>query len=214
MKSNTLSKIIIMCFLSLVASVSAVAIPELIPGLFVPSWNVVIEPGQEDKIVVNGTVQQVDAYMEDNYPGWSARWANFTSKSAPSKRATAAHPPRPDSNMMKVKSVMCNHPLPGCLTGAISGGIDYLRKIRKGRHPRNGPGPRNCGKVSCSDDAAIFWCNDTDQPKILDSFSDIALGAEVVVYLCGTDGYDVMVSGQAFLFGDYSVIVGRENCDD
>ncbi|KAG5975219.1 hypothetical protein E4U58_001623 [Claviceps cyperi] len=44
-----------------IASVSAVAIPEPITGLFVPSWNVAIEPGQEDKIVVNGTVQQVDA---------------------------------------------------------------------------------------------------------------------------------------------------------
>ncbi|KAG6263723.1 hypothetical protein E4U48_006551 [Claviceps purpurea] len=215
MKSNTLSKIIVMClkfFLPLVASVSAVAISEPIPGLFVPSWNVAIEPGQEDIIVVNGTVQQVDAYMEANYPGWSAKWANFTSKSAPAKRATAAHPTRPD--MIKVKSVMCDRPLQGCVTGAILGGIDDLRKIKKSRHPRSGPGPRNCAKVSCSSNAAIFWCNDTDQPKILDSFSDIALGAEVVVYSCGTDGYDLEVAGQAFMFGDYSVIVGQRKCDD
>ncbi|KAG6053608.1 hypothetical protein E4U33_000172 [Claviceps sp. LM78 group G4] len=125
---------------------SAVTIPDPITDLFVPSWNVAIEPGQEEMIVVNGTVQQVDAYMEANYPGWSAKWANFTS--------------------------------------------------------------------NCSDDSAIFWCNDTDQPKILDSFSDIALGAEIVAYQCGMNGYDLTVSGQAFLFGDYSVIVGQSNCDD
>ncbi|KAG6108416.1 hypothetical protein E4U14_003663 [Claviceps sp. LM454 group G7] len=216
MKSNTLPKIIILYFLSLVASVSAVAIPESITGLFVPSWNVAIEPGQEVEIVVNGTVQQVDAYMEANYPGWSAKWANFTSnsKSAPAKRTPGTRPVSPRPELMKVKSIMCEAPLPACLTGAIRGGIDYLRKIRKGRHPRNGPGPRNCGKVSCSDDSAIFWCNDTDQPKILDSFSDIALGAEIVTYWCGMDGYDTTVAGQAFLFGDYSVIVGQSNCDD
>ncbi|KAG6052497.1 hypothetical protein E4U32_008289 [Claviceps aff. humidiphila group G2b] len=157
-----------------------------------------IEPGQEEMIVVNGTVQQVNAYMEANYPGWSAKWANFTSKSAPAKRATAARPIGPE--LMKVKSVMCHRPLFPCLTGSVVGGIDYLRKIRKGRHPRNGPGPRSCGR--------------TDQTKILDSFSDIALGAEIVVYDCGLDGHYVSVSGQAFLFGDYSVIVGRSNCDD
>ncbi|KAG6146040.1 hypothetical protein E4U37_000545 [Claviceps purpurea] len=150
--------------------------------------------------------------MEANYPGWSAKWANFTSKSAPAKRATAARPIKPE--MMKVKSVMCDQPLPPCLTGTLNGGIDYLRKIRKGRHPRNGPGPRNCGRVSCSENTAIFWCNDTDQTKILDSFSDIALGAEIVVYRCAMDGYDATVSGQAFLFGDYSVIVGYSKCDD
>ncbi|KAG5933115.1 hypothetical protein E4U59_007059, partial [Claviceps monticola] len=164
------------------ASGSAVGIREPTTGLFVPSWDVAIEPGQEDKIVVNGTVQQVDAYMESNYPGWSAKWANFTSKSAPAKRVTAARPTRPD--MMNVKSIMCDHPLPGCFTRAIFGGINYLRKIKK----------------------TIIWCNDTDQPKVLDSFSDIALGAEVVVYTCSADGYDIEVSGQAFLFGDYSVI--------
>ncbi|KAG6110995.1 hypothetical protein E4U13_005118 [Claviceps humidiphila] len=214
MKSNTLSMIIILYFLSLLASVSAVAIPESITDLFVPSWNVAIEPGQEVEIVVNGTVQQVDAYMEANYPGWSAKWANFTSKSAPAKRAPSTRPVSSRPELMKVKSIMCEAPLPACLTGAILGGIDYLRKIRKGRHPRNGPGPRNCGKVSCSDNSAIFWCNDTDQPKILDSFSDIALGAEIVAYQCGMNGYDTTVSGQVFLFGDYSVIVGQSNCDD
>ncbi|KAG5915773.1 hypothetical protein E4U61_004279 [Claviceps capensis] len=165
-----------------------------------------------NKIVVNGTVQQVDAYMEAGYPGWSAKWANFTSKSAPAKRVTAARPTRPD--MMNVKSVMCAHPLPGCFTGAIFGAINYLRKMKKSRHPRSGPGPRNCAKASCSRSSTILWCNDTDQPKILDSFSDIALGAEIVVYSCATGGIDFEVSGQAFFFGDDSVIVGRADCDD
>ncbi|KAG6042324.1 hypothetical protein E4U39_006100 [Claviceps sp. Clav50 group G5] len=49
-----------------------------------------IKTGQEDKIVINGTIQQVDAYMEAHYPGWSATVANFTySHSASANRAPA-----------------------------------------------------------------------------------------------------------------------------
>ncbi|KAG6178600.1 hypothetical protein E4U36_006281 [Claviceps purpurea] len=38
--------------------------PRLASSDFIPSWDVAIETGQEDKIVVNGTIQQVDTYME------------------------------------------------------------------------------------------------------------------------------------------------------
>ncbi|KAG5927948.1 hypothetical protein E4U60_007906 [Claviceps pazoutovae] len=53
-------------FLALGASVSALVVLEPTTGPFVPSWDATIEPGQDDsdKIVVNGTIQQVDAYME------------------------------------------------------------------------------------------------------------------------------------------------------
>ncbi|KAG5937980.1 hypothetical protein E4U60_001584 [Claviceps pazoutovae] len=91
---STLSTIL---FLALGASVSALVVLEPTTGLFVPSWDVAIEPGQDDsdKIVVNGTIQQVDAYMEARYPGWSAKMANFTSsRLAPAKRAPDwRHPP-------------------------------------------------------------------------------------------------------------------------
>ncbi|KAG5915873.1 hypothetical protein E4U61_004179 [Claviceps capensis] len=68
-----------MGFLELGASVSAryisesaipeSAIPEPTIDLSIPSWDVAIEPGQKDTIVVNGTIQQVDSYMEAHYPG-------------------------------------------------------------------------------------------------------------------------------------------------
>ncbi|KAG6117287.1 hypothetical protein E4U13_001212 [Claviceps humidiphila] len=62
--------------------------PAPVSTLFVPSWHLAIDPDQEDKIVVNGTIQQIDAYMEAHYPGRSAKLANFTySHSAPAKRA-------------------------------------------------------------------------------------------------------------------------------
>ncbi|KAG5915869.1 hypothetical protein E4U61_004175 [Claviceps capensis] len=62
-----------MCFLALLAlgaSVSPRAISEPITHRFVPVWGVAIEPGQDlwkDTILVNGTIQQVDIYMEAHY---------------------------------------------------------------------------------------------------------------------------------------------------
>ncbi|KAG6039284.1 hypothetical protein E4U39_007798 [Claviceps sp. Clav50 group G5] len=140
MKSMALFRFASSCFLALWASVSAL-VPEPMTGLFVPFWHVDLESGQDDsdKIVVNGTIQQVDAYMEAHYPGWSAKLANFTSShSAPAKRA-------PD--WRKVKAVKCNRLLDRGSTSAILEGINYLRSISKDRHPRNGPGPRSCDKT-------------------------------------------------------------------
>ncbi|KAG6109696.1 hypothetical protein E4U31_006652 [Claviceps sp. LM219 group G6] len=229
MKSNTLSTV--MCFLALGASVSASAIPipEPIPipttDLFVPSWDVAVEPGQEDMIVVNGTIQQVDAYMEAHYPGWSAKLANLTaSQSAPAKQAPSTRGLGP----FNISSVICNQPLHRASTRAILKGIDHLRTISKDRRPRNGPGPRSCGKVSCSDDGAIVVCNDvrcfdddeddgwchySDKFTTLERFPDLAFGAQNVVNQCAQGGSRQMVSGKAYFSGDYSVIAGQWSCD-
>lgn len=40
----------------------------------------------------------------------------------------------------------------------IQDGIKYLRGVTG--KPSMGPGPGNCGRVSCSWNAAIYWCND------------------------------------------------------
>ncbi|KAG6021795.1 hypothetical protein E4U19_005460 [Claviceps sp. Clav32 group G5] len=240
MKSNTLSTM--MCFLALGTSISARAIPEngipengipesesAIPepttDLFVPSWDVAIEPGQDETIVVNGTIQQVDSYMEAHYPGWSAKLANLTaSHSAPAKQAPGTRLPGP----FNISSVICNQPLQRASTRAFLGAIDHLRTISKDRRPRNGPGPRLCGKVSCSDDGAIVvcndvrcfdeheddaWCNYSDKFTTLERFSDLAFGAETVVNQCAQGGNRPMVSGKTYFSGDYSVIVGRWSCD-
>ncbi|CCE28806.1 uncharacterized protein CPUR_02495 [Claviceps purpurea 20.1] len=149
MKSMAFFRFAISCFLARWALVSALVVSEPTTGVFVPSWDVAIEPGQDNKIVVNGTIQQVDSYMEAHYPGWSAKMANFpSSHSAPAKRA-------PD--WRKLKDFNCNRLLHRGSTRAIVDGINYLRSISKDRHPRNGPGPRSCGMVSCSWDAVIVW---------------------------------------------------------
>lgn len=44
----------------------------------------------------------------------------------------------------------------------VQQGISYLGAIPG--TPTNGPGPGSCGKVSCSYNAAIYWCNDASVP--------------------------------------------------
>ncbi|KAH8898684.1 hypothetical protein GQ53DRAFT_777319 [Thozetella sp. PMI_491] len=58
-------------------------------------------------------------------------------------------------------------------------GISYLRGV--GGQPTNGPGPGNCGRVSCSYNSAIWWCNDNTDTFSLPSYSTIADCAQWVV---------------------------------
>ncbi|KAG6296495.1 hypothetical protein E4U09_001727 [Claviceps aff. purpurea] len=118
--------------------------------------------------------------------------ANFpSSHSAPAKRA-------PD--WRNLKDFNCNRLLHRGSTRAIVDGINYLRSISKDRHPRNGPGPRSYGRG--------------DEPKTLDSFSDIAAGAQLIVKICALNGDVPSVSGQMWFVGNWSVIAGKWSCDD
>ncbi|KAG6310896.1 hypothetical protein E4U44_004940 [Claviceps purpurea] len=201
-----------MCFLALGVSVSARAIldPMLpINHSIVPTWKANIDPGGEDlwegTILVNGTIEQVDAYMDAHYPGWSAKHANTTYRA----------PDEEDSeSLMKVKSVVCNSPLHQASTRGILGGIDHLRSISIDRTPSYVPSPGTCGKLSCSDEGAIFWCNDSETVKTLDGWFDIAVAAEAILSQCAISGDTLMpmVSGKTVLFGDYSFIVGKSSC--
>ncbi|KAG6076351.1 hypothetical protein E4U16_002848 [Claviceps sp. LM84 group G4] len=216
MKFNTLSTM--MGFLALGASVSARAISEPINHRVVPTWQVAIEPGQdpwEETILVNGTIQQVDAYMETRYPGWIAKHAKYFSSLAPAKK-----PPASSTDLMKVKSVECgegnDRPLHQASMRAVRGAIDHLRFISMDRSPKWSPRPGTCGQMSCTDEGAIFWCNDRDTPwpKILDGPSDIVFAAEAILSQCTISGDTrmPMVSGKITLSGDFSFIVGRSSC--
>ncbi|KAG6040222.1 hypothetical protein E4U39_007276 [Claviceps sp. Clav50 group G5] len=203
-----------MGFLALGASVSARAIPEPIAHRVVPAWKVAMKPGQdlwEDTILVNGTIQQVDTYMEAHYPGWSAKHAKFFSPLVPAKKTPASL-----TGLMKVKSVVCDYPLHRVSTRAMLGAIDHLRRISMDRSPKWSPRPGTCGQISCSDEGAIFWCNDSDTPRLktLDGPSDIVVAAEAILSQCAISGDTLMpmVSGKTTLSGDYSFIVGRSSC--
>ncbi|KAB8203958.1 hypothetical protein BDV34DRAFT_226891 [Aspergillus parasiticus] len=78
--------------------------------------------------------------------------------------------------------------------GDIEAGIKHLGGVSG--QPSNGPGPGNCGLLSCSWGAAIWWCNDNTFTKVLPSFNNIADGAYVILNNCQRGG--VKLSGQDF----------------
>lgn len=55
------------------------------------------------------------------------------------------------------KKVVCRK-YPPANSVPIWDGVRYLERLSGS--PANGPGPRACGRVSCSWNSAIFWCND------------------------------------------------------
>jgi hypothetical protein len=113
------------------------------------SWEVEITPGGE-KVILNGTVQEVYAQLIELYPEYKANFPITTHTEASMKR-------NDDSHLSKRDSWVCGN-FPQCSMTHIDEGISYLYGVQGS--PTNGPGPGNCGRVSCSYNSAIYWCND------------------------------------------------------
>lgn len=103
-------------------------------------------------MVLNGTVQQVYAELLKLNPHYDADFEALGSGQEVPKDHLARNPP---------DSVHCGAEGTGRFSasvGPIREGISYLRRV--GGQPVMGPGPGNCGSVSCSYDSGIYWCND------------------------------------------------------
>ncbi|KAG5965496.1 hypothetical protein E4U57_004079 [Claviceps arundinis] len=97
----------------------------------------------------------------------------------------------------------------------IQDGLTYLSKLRA--KPKMGPGPGNCSRVSCSYEAAIWWCNDNSEKLELNSFQEIADGASSILDQCISYGLVMdRAGGQAFMPGNWNVIVrqDKDHCGD
>ncbi|KAL2801847.1 hypothetical protein BJX63DRAFT_146361 [Aspergillus granulosus] len=163
-------------------------------------WNVSPSPGAPP-ITLNGTVEQVYAKLLEINPNYDKDWGNANDEG---KIEGVIH-----SNFdldVDVDTAVGSetdihaglesrddleplHPREGLTCEAdrnadmwhIHDGIRYLRKV-KGQ-PVNDPG--QCGRVSCSGNSAIWWCNlDPDHRKVLPSFNNIADGAQVIADNC------------------------------
>ncbi|EWZ00977.1 hypothetical protein FOYG_00683 [Fusarium oxysporum NRRL 32931] len=109
----------------------------------------------------------------------------------------------------------CRSRWPECHPAPIVRGVEYIRYVQG--KPKNGPGPGNCGRVSCSNNAAIWWCNDNASSKTLNGFGSIAGGAEYINNKCTrwgwqNGGYRSFVSGQVFHSTKWNVIVRKDKC--
>lgn len=108
------------------------------------SWSIEVAPGQVE--VLKGTIEEVYGQAAQINP-------NFR---APSNGPTTSQ--LKDRSLSK-RNVICGN-FPAADKGRIQQGINYLNNLPAGGRPTNGPGPGNCGRVSCSYNAAIWWCND------------------------------------------------------
>jgi hypothetical protein len=117
------------------------------------TWEVETSPGGS-KVTVTGTVQDVVAQLSTINPNWKEDF-NVTE---PKVQERALNFP--------FTSVLCMIRLGEWGTAnpyAIYDGINYLKGV-PGR-PTLGPGPGRCGRVSCSYNSAIYWCNDVSLPR-------------------------------------------------
>jgi len=157
------------------------------------SWDVEITPGGPRQIF-NGTVQQVVAQLSKVNPNWEE---DFKVSIASKKASTFA--PR---GLVKRDHFNCGNPWAPADYGRVIQGVDYLNGVPG--QPGNGPGPGNCGRVSCSYKAAIWWCNDNSYSYTLSGFSAIAAGARIVADNCHSGS---STSGQWFSDNNWNVIV-------
>ncbi|KAK0739492.1 hypothetical protein B0T21DRAFT_436378 [Apiosordaria backusii] len=173
-------------------------------GIVPISWDLPIKADDPNgaTVTVTGTIQEAIVKMEASYPGWNA---TFQARVPPpstdaASLISAAAAEDPESYNCKVKWDEA-----GQLS--ILWGVEYLRTLTG--TAKNGPGPGNCGRVSCSWNSAIWWCNDNDQDKEL-QWSQIADGAAFLNRECARDSQ--YVKGQAFYKENWNVIVRRDSC--
>ncbi|KAK1248934.1 hypothetical protein MKX08_007154 [Trichoderma sp. CBMAI-0020] len=180
-----------------------------IPGYGVVEleWEVETTPGGPT-VLVNGTIEAVYDKLTKINPNFTAEYPlqakNHAANGTLEKRYT-------------VDGYLCWSPWPYTSFFAIDDGVSYLRGVRG--QPTNGPGPGNCGRVSCSYQSAIWWCNDNSQSKTLQDFGAIADGAEFIAYNCNAAVTvagipEVVTAGQIFYTDAWNVIVrkDRDNC--
>lgn len=114
-------------------------------------WEVQATPGGTT-VKLTGTMESVHEQLLKINPNYEAE---FEAAAPENDREGSELSKRTDFSTSKYT---CFGPFRGALSGDVQKGIDYLRKV-PGK-PTNGPGPGNCGRVSCSWNAAIYWCND------------------------------------------------------
>lgn len=121
------------------------------------SWAVQMPAG--DTIVLNGTIQDVYSQVTDLDLAYGTELEEAAKAATRTNGATDSNESS-DSSLEKRDSTICDVASLGGLAneGRVEEGIAYLRTIPG--YPTNGPGPGNCGQVSCSYNAAILWCND------------------------------------------------------
>ncbi|KAM7202258.1 hypothetical protein V8F33_002975 [Rhypophila sp. PSN 637] len=175
---------------------------EPIPGYeIVPmSWEIEISPGQV--AVLNGTIQEVVAQATTINPEFVL---------PPASKAETPSPAMKRRSIRGRGVQFCNQ-FRQANVGTIRDGVNYLRRL--GGQATLAPGPGRCSRVSCSYDAAIYWCNDNTVSKTV-TWDGIANSAGHITEVCPwttVNQWNDFVSGQNFERTNWNTIVRWDDC--
>lgn len=121
-------------------------------------WEIEVTPGEGNYVTLNGTIEKVYPELLEINPNYEQEYEEFVAENEAPKSVEK----RTDFSTSKY---YCNGRWTAISTGEIAKGISYLRRV--GGQPRMGAGPGTCARVSCSWNAAIFWCNDVSSGYIM-----------------------------------------------
>ncbi|PHH79507.1 hypothetical protein CDD80_4618 [Ophiocordyceps camponoti-rufipedis] len=182
---------------------------------FIPQWLIEVFPGQPYQLL-NGTIQEVERKAMELNPRWHEYYIANSTRQHEQQKMTRRY--FSSCTKFPVKSLNCkNNPQNWrpANVGYIFDGIHWLMG-REGI-PQSQPGPGTCGRVSCSYSSAIWWCNDDSGPKSLNSFTEIARGANCILDSCPHipgGQHRFYTWGQVFHPDNWNVIVreDKHNC--
>lgn len=178
------------------------------------SWSVETIPGNTTSTkILNGTVQEVYKQLTEINPNYKDLLSNHLSSKA------AMPPPDTFSTFNSMADVpsncgycnVCTKRWAPAAYMIILDGISHLNNLTG--KPANPPGPGWCGRVSCEWGSSIWWCNDNDERKELDSWHQIADAAEDITRQCFWFERDQsrVTGGQIFQPGGWNVVVRHDN---
>ncbi|KAI7183849.1 hypothetical protein KC363_g8017 [Hortaea werneckii] len=150
-------------------------------------------------VEVQGTIESVAAQLREINPDWHP---GVVGKNTPSKTDSAKR--------AEISPPLCNDDLGGqryARTAILSNGADYLKGLSGVlRQP-----PRSCGRVSCSYDAGVTFCNDGNE-AIPVAAAELGRRVDGIVGLCGDGGTRMFTKGQVFDTDNWNVIAARSDC--
>ncbi|KAK0670980.1 hypothetical protein QBC41DRAFT_387218 [Cercophora samala] len=173
-------------------------------SLFEVEWQLPIDPKNPDGklVTVTGTIQEAVAKMDAAYPGWNATFVSTLTPVKPGSRLDAAY---------ERDHYICN-PNDGhdyASPSVIYEGIKYLRGLTSDA-PQNAP--NSCGRVSCSHNSGIWWCNTNNFEKQV-TWKEIGDSAYFLAYECSVyNDMTWLTAGQEFFKDNWSVYVTSANC--
>ncbi|POR31428.1 Uncharacterized protein TPAR_08361 [Tolypocladium paradoxum] len=88
--------------------------------------------------------------------------------------------------------------------------VPYLQKHDGTPHML--PGPRVCGRVSCSYNTAVWMCNDATDDQYLINWSSVADGIQYIWSKCAPDPYLNPSGGQVFHYTNWNVVLRDASC--